>query len=51
MSQVINIGVPSNHPLADRDRPPGTTGLYNINMGGLRFAAPEFVINVVGADD
>lgn len=46
-STVINIGVPRDHPLADRDRAAGTSGLYGLRVGGIQLPeAPEFVINV-----
>ena len=47
VSQVINIGVPADHPMADTESQPGPTGLYNMRMGAIRIpAAPQFVINV-----
>ena len=35
-SNVINIGVPQDHPLADRDRQAGTSGLYNLRVNGMQ---------------
>ena len=47
VSQVINIGVPRDHPMADTEQQPGPTGLYNMRIGAIRIpAAPQFVINV-----
>ena len=44
-SNVINIGVPQDHPLADRDRQAGSSGLYNLRVNGMQMPeAPEFVI-------
>ena len=46
ISQVINIGVPEDHPLADRNNQVGDSGLYNIRMGPIPVPpAPQFVIN------
>ena len=45
-SNVINIGVPQDHPLADRDRQAGSSGLYNLRVNGMQMPeAPEFVIS------
>lgn len=47
VSNVINIGVPEDHPMADRSSQAGPTGLYNMRLGNVRIpAAPQFTINV-----
>ena len=46
-SQVINIGVPQDHPLADPNSQAGSSNLYNLRMGNIRVPpAPQFVINM-----
>lgn len=46
-SSIINIGVPEDHPLADRERAAGTSGLYGLRVHGVQLPeAPEFVVNV-----
>ena len=32
---VINIGVPSEHPLADSGSMAGPSGLHNVQVGGI----------------
>ena len=32
---VINIGVPSEHPLADSNSMAGPSGLHNVQVGGI----------------
>jgi len=41
---IVNIGVPEDHPLADRNSMAGPSGLHNINIGGISMPAPSFVI-------
>ena len=47
VTRVINIGVPSDHPLADMDRRAGVSGLHNIRIGPIRLPpAPTFIIRL-----
>ena len=39
VSSVINIGVPEDHPMADRSSQAGPTGLYNMRLGQIRIPA------------
>ncbi len=49
ISRVINIGVPSGHPLADPDSSAGPTGLHNLRIGPIRLPrAPTFVVRIRG---
>lgn len=41
---VINIGVPSEHPLADSSSMAGPSGLHNVQVGGIQMPAPQFVV-------
>ena len=41
---VINIGVPSDHPLADTSSRAGPSGLHNVQIGGVPVPAPQFVM-------
>ena len=41
---VINIGVPAEHPLADRTSMAGPSGLHNVQVGGMQMPAPQFVV-------
>jgi hypothetical protein len=37
---VINIGVPTDHPLADSGSMAGPSGLANVQVGGISMPAP-----------
>jgi len=41
---VINIGVPSDHPLADGNSMAGPSGLHNVQVGGIQMPAPQFMV-------
>lgn len=44
--RIINIGVPSDHPMAAPE-PNGPAGLHNMRMGPFPMpAAPQFVIRI-----
>ena len=41
---IVNVGLPSDHPMAHASEVPGARGLHNMNIMGIPMPAPQFVV-------